>query len=421
MNFGQSYSFACFQFITKTILIILYKLKLFIKIILKDINKILLNLILFLKIIFNKFKILLKISLKLLIKILLKINLKLEKIKFIVININLILIKINLKKLISLIISLILIYVSYIRLFLIIKKIFNFNYINLLKFIEIDLDFINFLNLIKDYLYFNSLLLFILTLIILFFFNIYIPMKFYLSKIKNYYHDNNYINNCNSNILNKNINNDNLKNIILNWLKILKFILPLILNISTIDLENFKFLFSFNNYLNFFNNDNNSNNVIINSNDNQVNINEDNNNRSRSNSLSSNSSDNSNCSDSSNLSSKSFLKKEIKFLDYKDLSQEDKIDFLKQKFYLKGLDYNPYLLNYLSDTLLKNTNGSNLDVNNYLNKDLNILSKNLIEARLNNHGFFRVKPFLIHKKYDLSYPNVIPYKNKITDYEINNM
>jgi len=397
MNFRQSYSFTCFQFITKTILINLYKLNLIIKIIINKLIEI-----------FNKI---------------------LEKIKFIIINLPVILIQIKFIKKISIVISLIIIYRSYIRLFLIINKIFNYKFDNLLCIIEMNKELINYL--IKDYLYFNSFLLFIITLIILIFFNIYIPIKFYLSKIKSfYYNNNNYINTNNTNNNNNNNNNnyifrknlfnniynDNLKkkNIVLNWLKFIKIILSLIINISLIDLEYFKFLFSFNYYYN------NSNN--INSNDNQINISEDNNNnRSRSNSLSSNSSDNSNCSDSSNLSSKSFLKKEINFFNFKDLSQEDKIDFLKQKFYLKGLDFNPYLLNYFSDTLLKNTNGSNLDVNNYLNKDLNLLSKNLIDAKLNNRGFFRVKPFLIHKKYDLIYPNVIPLKNKITDYEINNM
>src|ERR1700760_3812173 len=175
MNFRQSYSFTCFQFITKTILINLYKLNLIIKIIINKLIEI-----------FNKI---------------------LEKIKFIIINLPVILIQIKFIKKISIVISLIIIYRSYIRLFLIINKIFNYKFDNLLCIIEMNKELINYL--IKDYLYFNSFLLFIITLIILIFFNIYIPIKFYLSKIKSfYYNNNNYINTNNTNNNNNNNNNN---------------------------------------------------------------------------------------------------------------------------------------------------------------------------------------------------------------------
>jgi hypothetical protein len=147
-------------------------------------------------------------------------------------------------------------------------------------------------------------------------------------------------------------------------------------------------------------------------------------NRNRSDSISSVSSNNSNISnlsDSSQLSSKSFLEKNINFNNFNDLKNEDKLDFLKQKFYNKALNFNDYLLNYYSDTLLKNTNGDIVEVNKYLDKDLTLLKKNLNETNLSNHGFIRVKPFLINKKVDLVYPNVIPLKGKITEFEINNM
>jgi hypothetical protein len=56
------------------------------------------------------------------------------------------------------------------------------------------------------------------------------------------------------------------------------------------------------------------------------------------------SSDNDSNNDS-DTSSKSFLKKQFKFDSFKELNDNEKIDYLKKKFYDKGLDYNPPLLN----------------------------------------------------------------------------
>jgi hypothetical protein len=47
----------------------------------------------------------------------------------------------------------------------------------------------------------------------------------------------------------------------------------------------------------------------------------------------------------SDTSSKSFKIKQFKFDSFKELNDNDKINYLKKKFYDKGLDYNPPLLN----------------------------------------------------------------------------
>ena len=103
------------------------------------------------------------------------------------------------------------------------------------------------------------------------------------------------------------------------------------------------------------------------------------------------------------------------------MDQEDKIIFLKQKIYNKGLDYNPYLLNYFSESLSSRADGSKSAVESELDKNLTSLNKSINEVKLNNHGFMRNKPFLMHKKVDLVYPNVIPLKNPISDYELKYM
>ena len=99
---------------------------------------------------------------------------------------------------------------------------------------------------------------------------------------------------------------------------------------------------------------------------------------------------------------------------YNNLSFDEKNNFLKKKFYNKGLDesINQSMLNYMNSTLLKNTDDSKEEINNYLDKNLNIIQKNTYETKLIQHSFVRVKPFLKNIKYPLNYPYVIPMDTK---------
>ena len=104
---------------------------------------------------------------------------------------------------------------------------------------------------------------------------------------------------------------------------------------------------------------------------------------------------------------------EFNFNNYKELIDKDKKDYLKSKFYDRGLDYNPYLLDWFVKSIDSNTNNERLNVDNYINQNLDILLKCSREGALNNKGFFRTRPFLSTHKYKLEYPYVTPISNSI--------
>jgi hypothetical protein len=350
-----------------------------------------------------------------------------------------ILLKFKIFKLISYIILIIFIMYNFIRLFLLFNKLTYINYIYNFKIleIEINLDYIYNIHyiikiIINNFEIITSLIIFIIITTIIIILNIGLPFFYFFNKnIKSNYE--NYF----SQDLKKLILNINFKYFIkiifiLKNIIFISFYLPflnfLYFNIILI-IENFNFLnFNFKNFKNlniYCYNNSISENIFSNKNNNldkdiQNKLFE---NRSRSNSLSSiksTSSLDSDISNSSNISSKSFLNKDINFDNYNNLSFDEKNNFLKKKFYNKGLDesINPSMLNYMNSTLLKNTDGSKEEINNYLDKNLNIMQKNTYETKLIQHSFVRVKPFLKNIKYPLNYPYVIPMDTKSNEWTI---
>ena len=92
-----------------------------------------------------------------------------------------------------------------------------------------------------------------------------------------------------------------------------------------------------------------------------------------------------------------------------ELNLEVKYEYLKYKFYLKGLDCNlPYLEWFIN--LLNNSDGNKTNIDNIIENNLNHILKIERDSKLNNLAFFRNKPFLINKLDDspLAYPNIIP-------------
>jgi hypothetical protein len=92
-----------------------------------------------------------------------------------------------------------------------------------------------------------------------------------------------------------------------------------------------------------------------------------------------------------------------------DLNLEDKYNYLKMKFYNKGINYNIPFFNWFIN-LLDMTDGSKTSVDNVIDSNLNSIQKIQREAQLNNLAFFRNKPFLINKtdNSSIAYPNIIP-------------
>jgi hypothetical protein len=86
----------------------------------------------------------------------------------------------------------------------------------------------------------------------------------------------------------------------------------------------------------------------------------------------------------------------------------------------KGIEPNQPLTDWFATASLKNTNGSQLEVDAFIENNLNILIKNEREAQLKTHAFERFKPFFKHKiKNDPnSFPSIIPIPNTMSEYEI---
>lgn len=70
------------------------------------------------------------------------------------------------------------------------------------------------------------------------------------------------------------------------------------------------------------------------------------------------------------------------------------------------------MIEYFNGAILKNTSGTKLDVDNFLNKNLNIILNDQRNIQLNKHSSLRFKPFLLNYPQNLnsSFPSVVPYK-----------
>ena len=93
----------------------------------------------------------------------------------------------------------------------------------------------------------------------------------------------------------------------------------------------------------------------------------------------------------------------------KDLNIEDKYNYLKLKFYNKGLDSNLPFLDWFINLLI-NTDGNKINIDKIIDFNLNHILKIERETKLNNLAFFRNKPFLMNKfdNSPLAFPSVIP-------------
>jgi hypothetical protein len=115
---------------------------------------------------------------------------------------------------------------------------------------------------------------------------------------------------------------------------------------------------------------------------------------------------------STNLDSEEEKIETINFTNFNNLSPQERYTFVENKMILKGLTSNNYLVEYFINTILKNvTSGSQLDVENYLNKDLDILLKDNRNAQLNKNSFVRIRPFLLKNSNNSGFPSVVPYKS----------
>nr|YP_009710598.1 hypothetical protein [Amanita bisporigera]QFZ98547.1 hypothetical protein [Amanita bisporigera] len=104
---------------------------------------------------------------------------------------------------------------------------------------------------------------------------------------------------------------------------------------------------------------------------------------------------------------------------FNELSKEDKITYLINKYENKGMIATLYSISWLLEKILLNTDGTkhNVDlfIDNYLNQMLNLER----DTQLKSFAFHRDKPFLRHLVYKtpLEFPYVIPINNNISEFD----
>jgi hypothetical protein len=101
-----------------------------------------------------------------------------------------------------------------------------------------------------------------------------------------------------------------------------------------------------------------------------------------------------------------------------ELSLEEKYNYLKLKFYNKGIDPNLPYLDWFNHLLIK-TDGNKNNIDNIIENNLNHILKIERETQLNNCAFFRNKPFLMNKidNSPLAIPSIIPVLKRLTEEE----
>jgi hypothetical protein len=114
---------------------------------------------------------------------------------------------------------------------------------------------------------------------------------------------------------------------------------------------------------------------------------------------------------------------DINFNNFTDLRNEEKRNYLINKYENKGMTPTFYIISWLSDKIQNNTDGNkqNVDIfiDNYLNEILNLER----DTQLKSFAFHREKPFLRHLIYKtpLEYPYVIPANNNMSEFEISEL
>jgi len=107
------------------------------------------------------------------------------------------------------------------------------------------------------------------------------------------------------------------------------------------------------------------------------------------------------------------------FENFNNILSIERNNYINLKMIKKGIDPNEPLTDWFASSALKNTNGSQSEVDSFIEKNLNIIIKNQREAQLNTHAFERFKPFLIHRMNNNpnSFPSIIPISNTFSEYE----
>lgn len=105
-------------------------------------------------------------------------------------------------------------------------------------------------------------------------------------------------------------------------------------------------------------------------------------------------------------------------INFKDLKMLDKINYIKQKIEFMGLNSNDFLIQYFISSIVSNTSGIKLEVDNFLNTNLNTILNDQRNTQLNKHAVVRYRPFLLHNTATSYFSTLLPYtQDNSFDYE----
>lgn len=77
---------------------------------------------------------------------------------------------------------------------------------------------------------------------------------------------------------------------------------------------------------------------------------------------------------------------------------------------LKALSINSFLVDYFISSILNNTSGSKIEVEEFLNVNLNTILNDQRNIQLNTHSMVRFLPYLLNNPNDSYFTNPVPYK-----------
>jgi len=102
-----------------------------------------------------------------------------------------------------------------------------------------------------------------------------------------------------------------------------------------------------------------------------------------------------------------------KINNFKDLPHQKKMSYINQAMKLKGLDGHFFLINHFLNSISNNTTGNKIEVDKFLNTNLNTIINDRRNIQLHQHAFSRFSPFLLNNNSHspLSRSNVVPYKS----------
>ena len=96
-------------------------------------------------------------------------------------------------------------------------------------------------------------------------------------------------------------------------------------------------------------------------------------------------------------------------MNFKNITVHNKNKYISNMIESKGLDINPFLINYFIEAILNNTSGNKIDVDNFLNTNLNTIMNDQRNLQLNKHSYVRYKPFLLNNSTTSYNSSILPY------------